>query len=216
MAKEVEKESKLAGAISWVIMHTFMKGEIKRVTGMIDRKELEKLKILHNKVEELSQELKTSLNKDKAKIEREERVEKSKIISNDWLIKNKVSSILIAEEADKKTLSNNWELLLKKTIEESNLLGLQLEEFAEKTIYFIKAAILITERKKCSVSLLVNELKINKNNAYYLINKLQDAGIILDEYGKRNPIVLMENLGMLETILYATDLKEILDNSKSD
>jgi hypothetical protein len=215
MEKKEEKDEKLTGAISWIIMHTFMKGEVKRLNSMINQEDIEKLKMLNDQVDELSKKFDASMLKDKRKIETEHRIERSKIISKNWLIQNKRTNKELAGHGNKKDEADIWGTLFQNAIEESSFEGSQLEELEEKIIYFIKAAKLVTIRQKCSISILSDELKINKNNIYYLLNKLQDVGIIMDIYGKRNPKVLIENLEMLEAILTATDLNELFFDGMS-
>ena len=207
----------IVNTITWIIMKVFMRGTVKKLNNLISKEDREELIKLHNKAEEASKKLEefTSKMMIKREIEskRKSKIESKKIQTNKWKNQKKLNENKKLEEnnANKEIDNEILNRILEKAIKDSESEITQVKELKEKITYFIKAAILITTIRKCSANLLSNKLKLNKNNAYYIIIKLEEAGIILDIYGKRNQKILVDDIEELETLLKFTDLNALFN-----
>ncbi len=208
----------LSSIISWIIVHVFMRGTVIRLNSMFKKEDKEELMRLENEAEAIRKKLDDIRNKFESKQKIVEKIENEKIRDNNWIMFNKIDK----RKEGNRNIPNkveNVEIVdrfLQAAIEESKSKGKQLEELKEKITYFLHAAKLITEMQKCSANLLSKELKLNKNNAYYIINKLEEAGFIVNIYGKRNQKVLVENIEDLESSLMVTDLNYLLDENRNE
>lgn len=212
-----DKPGKITNAITWIIMHVFMRSTMNRLDNMIDKESIEKIKRLRTEEEKASKKFDFLISKELNKQEIESNIESKKNRSNNWIRNRNLDEIKVVNGSDddeekNETLDN----LLQRTFEDSKSEGTQLQELREKITYFLYAAKLITKRQKCSAGLICKELKLNQNNSYYIINKLEEAGVIADIYGKRNQKVLVENMEMLETLLSVTDLNDLLDENRNE
>ena len=73
-----DKPGKITNAITWVVMHVFMRGTLKRLNNMIDKESIEKIKSLHNEAEKASKKFDVLINKEKSKQKIESKIESKK------------------------------------------------------------------------------------------------------------------------------------------
>jgi hypothetical protein len=206
--KGKESNGKFVDIISWIIVHVFMRGTVKRLDSLISKKDREELIALHKKSEEAMKRLDEVKNKIETKNKKENKRPENIVWEKNKKNKNEYRNKIISDEYEKEKYKIIDEIK-SKAITESKKEGTQLEELKEKITYFINAAMYLGTKKKCSVSALCNLLKINRNNAYYILEKLEDAGMVGPDDGSRNRLVLIENKEQVELVLSITDLNEL-------